>query len=152
MLCCAVLCCAGCMYYTSYMCCIHCLDCICLCVYRTHLSTPYLYNQYDRFPALQKTLFQQYAYWIDFSDAMFEWNADAECRRFEYVKDVDMFRGMPYVERHNIIISFCLLYDIKSSIPFIHDCARALCVFSSCYPMSTWLGSCCHPCLLLLSL
>jgi hypothetical protein len=25
---------------------------------------------------------------------MFEWNADAQCQRFEYIKDVDMFRGV----------------------------------------------------------
>jgi len=51
-------------------------------------------HQYDRFPVLQQTLFQQYAYWIDFSDAMFEWNADSVCQRFKYVKDVDMFKGI----------------------------------------------------------
>ena len=50
-------------------------------------------HQYDRFPSLQKALFERYAYWIDFSDPMFEWNADEECRRFDYVKDIDMFRG-----------------------------------------------------------
>ena len=101
-------------------------------------------HQYDRFPALQKTLFQQvcvlflmseeyrvnihfclinsigyqqYAYWIDFTDPMFEWNSDAECRRFEYVKDVDMFRGM------FMYVYTCILILLNfNTLQYIHSC------------------------------
>ena len=52
-------------------------------------------HQYDRFPELQKYLFEQYDVdWVDASDLSAEWAAESACENFKFKKDWDMFKGI----------------------------------------------------------
>eukprot|EP01036_Dinobryon_divergens_P032489 gene32489-42093_t len=51
-------------------------------------------HQYDRFPELQKYLFEQYVDWVDTGDLSAEWAAESACDSFHMKKDWDMFKGV----------------------------------------------------------
>jgi len=51
-------------------------------------------HQYDRYPELQKYLFERYVDWMDTSDLQSEWNSEPSCAEFQYKQDLDMFKGI----------------------------------------------------------
>lgn len=50
-------------------------------------------HQYDRYPDLQKLLFEKYVYWTKPGDVMGEWAQEASCVGFTFSADKDLFKG-----------------------------------------------------------
>lgn len=63
-------------------------------VYNKEGAKSAVVHQYDRFPDLQKYLFEKYVDWVDALDFTAEWAAEASCASFSYKENVDMFKGV----------------------------------------------------------
>lgn len=35
----------------------------------------------------------QYVYWVDWKDSLAEWKTNEDCRRYDYVQEVDALKG-----------------------------------------------------------
>jgi hypothetical protein len=50
-------------------------------------------HQYDRYPELQKALFNEYVYWVNTNDFEAEWKAESTCDNFGHKIDVELFKA-----------------------------------------------------------
>ncbi|KAJ1422539.1 hypothetical protein B484DRAFT_452314 [Ochromonadaceae sp. CCMP2298] len=51
-------------------------------------------HQYDRYPDLQKHLFEKYVDWVKTGDLGAEWAYEKACTPYSYAQDVDLFKGV----------------------------------------------------------
>lgn len=50
-------------------------------------------HQYDRYPELQKLLFEKYVYWTKPGDVLGEWAQESSCTGYTFSADKDLFKG-----------------------------------------------------------
>jgi hypothetical protein len=50
-------------------------------------------HQYDRYPELQKSLFNEYVYWVNTNDFEAEWKAESSCNNYGHKIDVELFKA-----------------------------------------------------------
>ena len=86
---------------------------------------------------------------------MFEWNADAQCQHFEYIKDVDMFRGVYVVYSRKVysvlrpvsyVYSLLILgvcdYKIKGGMTGPNSCCSICAGLPDCSSFTFYQGQC----------
>eukprot|EP01038_Epipyxis_sp_PR26KG_P008082 gene8082-10949_t len=95
-------------------------------------------HQYDRFPDLQKYLFEKYVDWIDTNDFLSQWKNEPDCRKYDFKENKDLFKGVCDIKmrggatgaysccKYCNDVDGCQAFTYFSSVCYLKKCSKPI--------------------------